>query len=53
MTDEQMDKIRLAAITILEQIEKPEDRYEINRFLSNLNHENDIIIVRLVAKWRN
>jgi hypothetical protein len=50
MTDEQMDKIRLAAITILAQIEKPEDRYEINRFLANLDLHN-LLVVRIISRW--
>lgn len=36
MTDPQMDEIRKAALVILAQIEKPEDRYQINRFLADL-----------------
>jgi hypothetical protein len=50
MTDIQIEKIRAAAITILEQIEKPEDRYQINRFLANLDLHN-LLVIRIISRW--
>jgi hypothetical protein len=50
MTDTQMDKIRIAALTIFEQIEKPEDRYQVNRFLADLDLHN-LLVLRIISRW--